>query len=60
MVLEAIAARDYGRKIEKLSFCRSASGAEVELLIDDHTAVEFKTGTVDASDAKGIVAARRK
>lgn len=56
MVLEAIAARDYERRFEKLHYWRSASGYEVDLLIDDHTAVEFKTGRVSGADARGLQA----
>jgi hypothetical protein len=28
----------------------------VDLLIDDHTAVEFKTGTITQHDARGLLA----
>ena len=56
LVLEAIAARDYEGKCERLSYWRSASGYEVDLLIDDHTACEFKTGTISWRDAAGILA----
>lgn len=56
MVLESIAARDYEGKFEKISYWRSSSGYEVDLLIDDHTAVEFKTGSTSLSDARGLLA----
>lgn len=54
--LETIAARDYERKFEKVSFWRSASGFEVDLIIDDHTAIEIKSGPVNENDLKGITA----
>ncbi len=56
LVLESFASLFYDRKIENLSFWRSASGYEVDLLIDDHTAVEFKSGTVHAQDCAGLAA----
>ena len=56
MVLEAMAARDYEGKLDRLTYWRSASGFEVDLLIDSHTACEFKTGTVSMRDAAGILA----
>lgn len=56
MVLEAIAAQSYDGKIEGLNFWKSASGYEVDLLIDGHTAVEFKTGRISSADAKGLLA----
>jgi len=56
LILEAIAARDYDGKYERLSYWRSASGHEVDLFIDDHTACEFKTGTISSRDAAGILA----
>jgi predicted AAA+ superfamily ATPase len=56
LVLETFAARWYEKKIETLHFWRSASGYEVDLLIDDHTAVEFKSGTVHPGDAAGLLA----
>lgn len=46
--------RDY-RSGAALSFWRSTSGFEVDVLIDDHTAVEIKAGTiVSAADLKGL------
>lgn len=60
MILETIAARDYSKKFEKISFWRSASGYEVDLIIDDHTAVEFKTGTVTLKDSAGLSALKEE
>jgi len=54
LILEVLAAKEYSRTFDRVSFWRSASGYEVDLLIDDHTAVEFKTGTVSAKDAAGL------
>ena len=56
LVLETLAAMYYERKIESLSYWRSASGFEVDLLIDGHTAVEFKSGTVHEQDCLGLLA----
>ena len=56
LVLETIAASFYEREVEKIQFWRSANGAEVDLLINEHTAVEFKSGAVHAPDAAGILA----
>ncbi len=54
MVLETVAAAHYDRRFEKVRFWRSASGFEVDLLLDDHTAVEFKSGNVHDSDTVGL------
>jgi predicted AAA+ superfamily ATPase len=54
LVLEAIAAKSYFKKIENLRFWRSASQFEVDLIIDDHTAVEFRSGPISAHDARGL------
>lgn len=56
LVLETLAASFYSRKIDKVQFWRSANGSEVDLLLNEHTAVEFKAGRVHAIDAKGILA----
>ncbi len=56
MVLETLAAAHHDRRFEQLRFWRSASGFEVDLLLDDHTAVEFKAGTVRDGDVAGLVA----
>ncbi len=44
VVLETFAAMFYDRRIEELAFWRSASGYEVDLLIDRHTAIGVKSG----------------
>jgi len=56
LVLESIYARFYEKSIDRLRFWRSSSGLEVDLLIDDHTAVEFKSGRVHDTDGRGILA----
>jgi predicted AAA+ superfamily ATPase len=46
--------RDYGSGAA-LSFWRSTSGFEVDVLIDDHTAIEIKASTnVGPADLKGL------
>lgn len=54
--LETLAAKNYERRFEKISFWRSTSGFEVDLLLDSHTAVEIKSGVVNENDAKGLLA----
>ena len=56
LVLETIAAMYYERRINGLSYWRSASGYEVDLLIDTHTALEFKSGNVHEQDCAGLLA----
>ena len=56
IVLETFAAMFYDRRIEKLAVWRSASGYEVDLLIDRHTAVEVKSGRVHPTDCAGLLA----
>lgn len=56
LVLETLAASFYERTIEKIHFWRSSNGLEVDLILNEHTAVEFKAGSVHAVDAKGILA----
>jgi predicted AAA+ superfamily ATPase len=56
LVLETFAAMQYERRIEHLAFWRSASGYEVDLVIDGHTAVEFKSGPVHSPDCAGLLA----
>lgn len=56
MILEAIAARSYGKGIESLHYWRSSSGYEVDLLINERIAVEFKTGPIHSVDCKGLQA----
>lgn len=56
LVLETIAAMHYDRRIEDLRFWRSAAGHEVDLLIDEEVAVEFKSGRAHEADARGIAA----
>jgi predicted AAA+ superfamily ATPase len=56
LVLETIAAMFYDRTINGVTYWRSASGFEVDLLIDTHTAVEFKSGNVHEQDCAGLLA----
>jgi len=56
MILETIAAMCYDELISKLNYWRSSSGFEVDLLIDEQTAIEFKTGRVHIQDSKGLLA----
>jgi uncharacterized protein len=56
LVLETFAAGFYYRNIDRLNFWRSSNGQEVDLLINEHIAVEFKSGRVHPTDAKGILA----
>jgi uncharacterized protein len=56
LVLETLAAKFYEKNIEKIEFWRSSSGIEVDLLLNGDTAVEFKSGTTNEHDAKGIIA----
>lgn len=58
LVLETLAAMHYDRGIGDVRFWRSASGYEVDLLLDEHTAVEIKSGRVHAADAKALRALR--
>ncbi len=56
LVLETLATMHYERHIESLAYWRSASGYEVDLIIDGHTAVEFKSGKVHDVDCAGLLA----
>ena len=56
LLLETIAAMRYGKRISKLQYWRSASGFEVDLIINEHTAVEFKTGSIHIQDTKSLLA----
>jgi uncharacterized protein len=56
LIMETIAAQSYNRRIETLNYWRSASGIEVDLLIDESIAVEFKSGQIHPQDAKGLFA----
>ena len=56
LVLETFASMFYDRGIEELAFWRSAAGYEVDLVIDRHTAVEFKSGRAHAADCAGLLA----
>lgn len=60
LILEVIAARSYFRAFEKIWFWRSASGYEVDLIIDGHTACEFKSGIVHSRDVHGLMAIREE
>ena len=54
MVHELIAWRDY-RSDAALSYWRSTSGFEVDLILDDHTAIEFKAKpNLSANDFKSL------
>ena len=55
-MLETFAAVFSDHRIEELAFWRSASGYEVDLLIDRHTAVEVKSGRVHPVDRAGLLA----
>ena len=56
LFLETLAAQYYFRNIDTLHFWHSANGQEVDLIINEHIAVEFKSGKVHPADAKGIAA----
>jgi uncharacterized protein len=56
LVLETIAASFYASKVEKIQFWRSANGHEVDLLLNENIAVEFKSGKVHEQDCAGILA----
>jgi predicted AAA+ superfamily ATPase len=56
LVLEAFHAAFYERRIEHIQFWRSSGGLEVDLLLNESTAVEFKSGRVHDADAQGILA----
>jgi predicted AAA+ superfamily ATPase len=60
LVLETLAAMHYDHRIEDVRFWRSASGYEVDLLLNEHTAVEFKSGRVHAADGRGVRALREE
>jgi predicted AAA+ superfamily ATPase len=60
LVLETLAAAHYDRRIEDVRFWRAASGYEVDLLLNEDTAVEFKSGRVHPADAKGLRALREE
>jgi predicted AAA+ superfamily ATPase len=53
---QSSAAQSYGKRIDTLNYWRSSSGFEVDLLINQETAVEFKSGGIHPADAKGILA----
>ena len=55
-VLEALAAQHYDKTFGQARYFRSASGYEVDLVLDDHTGIEFKTGRVHESDTRGLIA----
>jgi len=55
LILETIAAMHYGSRISKLHYWRSASGFEVDLIINEHTAVEFKTGSIHIQDTRPLM-----
>lgn len=46
LVLETLAAQSYGKGIDRVNYWRSSSGLEVDLLINEDTAVEFKSGSI--------------
>jgi len=54
MVLETYAAMHWARAIDDMRFWRSASGFEVDLLLNENTAIEFKSGRVHPQDANGL------
>ena len=54
LVLETLSAMHYDHRIEDMRFWRSASGYEVDLLLNEHTAVEFKSGRAHAGDTTGL------
>lgn len=56
MTLETRAAMLYDRSLSQMKYWRSASGYEVDLVIDESTAVEFKSGAVHDGDARGLLA----
>ena len=56
LILETIAAMFYEKKIEKIHYWRSTSGYEVDLIINEEIGVEFKSGRIHPSDAKGLLA----
>lgn len=54
MILEAVAAMHYRRNIHDLRYWKTASGIEVDLLINERIGVEFKSGNVHDRDAGGL------
>lgn len=56
MILEAFAQMFYDRNIESLKYWRSKGGVEVDLIINEALAVEFKSGKIDIKDCKGLLA----
>lgn len=60
LILEVIAAHVYFRAFEKVWYWRSASGYEVDLMIDDYTACKFKSGIVHPKDVSGLMAIREE
>ena len=56
LVTETYAAMFYENTFSELRHWRSSTGFEVDLLIEDHTAVEFKSGAVHPSDCSGLLA----
>ena len=60
IVLETLAARGYDKRFEKVRFWRAYGGYEVDLLLDDHTAIEIKAGRVRPEELKGLRALREE
>jgi len=56
LVLETLAAQSYTKGIETVRYWRSSSGLEVDLLLNEDTAVEFKSGSIHVADTKGLQA----
>ncbi|MEI8026477.1 MAG: AAA family ATPase [Pseudomonadota bacterium] len=56
IVLETLAAASYNKNISRVNFWRSANGHEVDLLLNENTAVEIKSRGAHISDAAGILA----
>jgi predicted AAA+ superfamily ATPase len=56
MILETRACAFYEKTLEKMNYWRSHSKFEVDLLIDGHTAEEFKTGSVRSEHTNGLIA----
>ncbi len=54
IVLETQAALTYEKAFTKIHYWRSASGFEVDLLLDEHTAIEIKAGPVNQNDCRGL------
>jgi predicted AAA+ superfamily ATPase len=56
LVLETLAAASYDKNISKVNFWRSSNGQEVDLLLNENTAIEFKARAAHMTDASGILA----